>query len=174
MRWRTHLMQDAVHSVPHQKLVLERLDVNIGSPHLQGVPNYEVHELDDRRLVRHVDAVLVFPDVADDLEVVLGKVLDDFFNGLGVAAVAAFDRFLDLFRGRLDDLEFGRDDALQLVQRLDVVGIRHGDLGNAGPRLADGNKLMLLQKGVGQLVKKLLVYFGCRQVEAFLTHLFVL
>ena len=140
-RRRHHLVEHAVDAVAHAELLLERLDVDIARPLVHRVRDERVDELDDRRVLAHAPRrARIVVHLLDDLEVLL-HVLHDFGERVG-GFVEAVDGALDRRLGRDDGTHLEPRDELDVVDREDVVGIRHRH-GEDAPLALDGHDLEL-------------------------------
>ncbi|CAA9441152.1 MAG: hypothetical protein AVDCRST_MAG64-4167 [uncultured Phycisphaerae bacterium] len=159
------LDQHPVDPVPDPQLVLERLDVDVGRPHLQPLRHDLVDELDDRRVLgsgrrvgRQVKVVVLLDDL--DLVVVLGHPLD----GVGPDAEDPFGRPVDL-PGRRDgrpQLQPGRQP--QLVERAGVEHLAGGDEDRVA--LVGQRQQLLVQQDAGrELGQQLLRRLGPLQLR---------
>ena len=113
-------MEHAVHAEPDADVPLGRLDVDVGGTVAHRLRHDRLHELDDRRFLERRLQLLV---VALEL---FGGLRRKGFD-LSVHAGELLDRLLDVGGGRDHRLDVAVRDRADVVQRVDVRGVRHRD-----------------------------------------------
>ena len=123
-----HLVEHAVHAVADAKVLLVRLDVDVGGALLDRVEQDQVHQLHHRRVG---GALLQVADVGDACLVVLDAdlALVEPFHHLVVRGallrVVLVQRLLDGLLAGDDDLDVVAGEELDVVDGVDVRGVAH-------------------------------------------------
>ena len=117
-----HLVQHAVDAEPDAQVVLGRLDVDVGRAVADGLGDEQVDELDDRRVLDELGDVREIGLVVG----LVGRGLHDRVD-FAVDAEEAFDRLVDLARGRDDGADLGAGEGADVVDREHVRRVGHRD-----------------------------------------------
>src|SRR6266513_5964928 len=120
-RWGLLIEQNTVNAVAHAKLFLERLDVDVARPLLDGQADHGVHQPNDRRLARHVAQLLQVLSGLGRIDIRAEWLL---LFGLAVVFVDGVENFL-LARQRR--LHAQPAEAAHRRNGLEIQRVGHGD-----------------------------------------------
>ena len=123
------LLQDAVDPVADRDLVLVRFDVDVRGPLVDRLDDDLVDQLDDARLLGHLEQVLAALDRGSAAGQVVGP--DHLVQGVAAEAEVGLDQLLDVVPRREHRLDVETGAEPQVVEDVEVEGVAGGDVEDA-------------------------------------------